>query len=509
MAASRFTVTTAIHYVNGPPHLGHAYETLLADVLARAHRLRGDDTWFLTGTDEHGQKNQRAAEKAGVTPQVYCDGMVGKFRDLWRGLGIEPDDFIRTTEPRHQGVVRAVLADLHARGKIYSAPYEGLYCTADERFWTEKDIPDGRCPECRRPVERISERNYYFRMSQDQAWLVVEISEGRLRISPETRRNEVLGFLRKPLEDLCISRPRARVSWGIPLPFDESYVSYVWFDALLNYISAPGYGSDPKRFAERWPAQVHVIGKDILTPHAVYWPVMLHALGLALPEAVFAHNWWLLDDAKMSKSSGNVVDPAALALRHGAEALRYYLMREMPVGTDVQFSEAFFDKRYETDLADNLGNLLQRTTQMIVKSGHGTVPEAGPASADEGPLSEAGTALRARYDAALDRFDTQGMIACAMDLLSGANRYVERTTPWTLAKSPASAGRLKTVLSYLAEVLRLASAALEPVVPGTVQSIRERLGIGPDGARDLGWKPGRLAGAVVRHGTPLFPKRSP
>ena len=319
-------ITTPIYYVNDEPHHGHAYTTVLGDVLARYARLRGRDAFLLVGTDEHGQKVQDAARASGVDPQTQADRLVVKFREAWRGLHVEYDDFIRTTEERHRLVVTAVLQRLWDKGEIYRGEYEGWYCVPDERFWTDKDVTDRQCPDCGRPVEWLSEQNYFFRMGKHREWLIEHVETHPDFILPENRRNEVLGYLRRPLGDLCISRPAARVGWGIPLPFDPGYVTYVWFDALLNYVTAAGYLSDDGRFSEMWPSATHVIGKDILITHAVYWPTMLRAVGLPPPRTILAHPWWLLRGAKMSKSRGVVVKPLTLAEHYGVDALRFYLM---------------------------------------------------------------------------------------------------------------------------------------------------------------------------------------
>jgi methionyl-tRNA synthetase len=336
MSASKFYITTPIYYVNDKPHIGHAYTTILADVLARYHRLAGEPTHFLTGTDEHGQKVQRAADKAGMTPQQQADATVVHFQNLWKRLGITHDDFIRTTEERHKKVVRQMLQILFDKGEIYRAEYDGWYDVTSETFVTEKDLPEGKKPEDLPNIVRIKEANYFFRMSKYQDWLIRHIQENPSFIQPEHRRNETLGFLRKPLQDLCISRPKSRLAWGIELPFDRDYVCYVWFDALANYISAVGYLSDDALFRKWWPVNYHLIGKDILTTHTVYWPTFLKALDVPQPQTVFAHGWWLYGDAKMSKSLGNVVDPMEMIDRFGVDAFRYFLMAEMIAGAGRQ-----------------------------------------------------------------------------------------------------------------------------------------------------------------------------
>ena len=377
-----FYITTPIYYVNDEPHIGHAYTTILADVLAGYHRLLGDDTYFLTGTDEHGQKLPEAAKKNNMEPQQYCDQIVERFKAAWKVLNIKNDDFIRTTEKRHTSVVQQILQKIYDNGEIYAADYEGWYCVPDERFWTEKDIVNGKCPECDRPVTKLNEKNYFFKMSAYQEWLIDYINSHPGFIQPEFRRNEVLGFLRQPLGDLCISRPKARLSWGIELPFDKDYVCYVWFDALINYISAIGYNTDQAMFDRRWPA-VHLIGKDILTTHAVYWPCMIKAMGIAQPRNIFAHGWWLSGDSKMSKSLGNVIKPFVLAEKYGTDPLRYFLIREMTLGQDSRYSDESFVSRYNSDLANDLGNLLSRVNKMIQSYCQSVVPDNPGTSQNE------------------------------------------------------------------------------------------------------------------------------
>src|SRR5262249_33400783 len=374
-APNTFYITTPIYYVNDVPHIGHAYTTVAADVLARYWRLRGREVFFLTGLDEHGQKVQQAAAKAGIDPQRYCDGMVPRFRDLWERLEISNDAFIRTTDAKHKAVVQRYLQELFDKHLIYKDSYTGWYCTFDERFWTEKDVADGVCPECKRPVERLSEHNYFFKMGQYQDRLIEHIRKHESFIRPESRRNEVLGFLTtQKLGDLSISRPKSRLAWGIELPFDQDYVTYVWFDALVNYVSALEYKTARPSLDQFWHASVHLIGKDILTTHAVYWSTMLMALGLDLPHTIFAHGWWTVDGEKMSKSRGNVVDPYRMVDEYGADAFRYFLLREVPFGQDGDFSLSGMIARVNSELADGLGNLLSRSLTMIERFAGGTVP---------------------------------------------------------------------------------------------------------------------------------------
>ncbi|MCI0578865.1 MAG: methionine--tRNA ligase [Chloroflexi bacterium] len=502
-----FYVTTPIYYVNDVPHLGHAYTTLLADVLARYARLQGRETFFLTGSDEHGQKVQEAAARRGVSPQTHADETVVRFKEAWQGLHIAYDDFIRTTEPRHVRVVETVLQRLWEQGDIYLGQYEGWYCVPDERFWTEKDLLNGACPDCGRPVERIAEPNYFFRMSAYQEWLVEYIQQHPTFIRPDSRRNQVLGFLRQPLGDLCISRPASRLSWGIPLPFDASYITYVWFDALLNYITAAGYLTDAPRFNRLWPRALHLVGKDILITHAVYWPTMLQAAGLPQPRAIFAHGWWIAGGAKMSKSLGNVVRPLALAEVYGVDAFRYFLMRDMVLGRDADFSEENLARRYQADLAHDLGNLLHRVTSMTERYFEGRVPRPGELEARDRELQERTLALIPQVFDQVDCLALNEALAAVMDLVGGVNGYLEQSAPWRQAK----AGRLDRVATSLytaAEALRLAAILLSPVMPERMAELWQRLGWQPPAALQDGLTWGLLPpGALVTIGDPLFPSQ--
>ena len=475
--SSTFYVTTPIYYVNDKPHIGHAYTTVLADVLARYHRAAGDDVWFLTGTDEHGQKVQKAAEKNGMTPIEQCNSTVVRFQELWKRLGITNDDFIRTTEERHKKIVRAIMQDLYDRDLIYKAEYKGYYCVACERFFTEKDLIDGKlCPDCQHEVDTIVESNYFFRMSKYQDWLIQYITEHPDFIQPAFRANETLGFLRKPLEDLCISRPKSRLSWGIELPFDSDYVCYVWFDALINYISAIGYGVDQARFERYWTSCIHLIGKDILTTHSVYWPTMLHAMGLPMPKTIFAHGWWLTGSRKMSKSLGNVVNPMDMADKYGVDAFRYFLLAAMTPGNDASFTEEDFLQRFNTDLANDLGNLLSRVVKLSIKNFGGTLPAPPPLQPVEMELlSKAGLAV-AQLESELNAMKLDRGIAAVMNVVREANKFLERTAPWTLAKE-GKLDRLAAVLYTAAQTLEIVSGLLFPIMPEKMTLLRRSLGL--------------------------------
>jgi methionyl-tRNA synthetase len=475
---NKFYVTTPIYYVNDQPHVGHAYTTVLADVLARYHRLLDVPTFFLTGTDEHGQKVAKAAAAAGLTPQQQADRTVVRFQELWQKLGITHDDFIRTTEERHKVVVQKILADLFQRGEIYRAEYDGWYCVPCERFFTEKDLVTGNCPDCGRPVEKIKEANYFFRMGKYQQWLLDYIQAHPKFIQPDYRRNETLGFLRQPLNDLCISRPKSRLAWGIELPFDADYVCYVWFDALVNYISAVGYLSDEAAFKKWWPCSVHLIGKDILTTHTVYWPTMLQAMGLPQPEMIFAHGWWLTSGSKMSKTAGNVVDPMELAERFGVDAFRYFLIAEMAMGQDASFTEDSFVRRFNADLANDLGNLLNRITNMIGRYFAGQLPapaENALAGPEEKTVWDTVQAAVTTLERSVTEMRLHEGVGAAIVAVKAINRYLELKQPWTLAKQ-ADKAPLATTLFTAAETLRVAAGLLFPVMPEKMAAVLRSLG---------------------------------
>lgn len=512
MSASAFYVTTPIYYVNDKPHIGHAYTTILADVLARYHRLIGQPVHFLTGTDEHGQKVQQAAAQRKIPPQVHVDETVVRFQEAWKHLDITHDDFIRTTEPRHQQTVQRILQDLYDRDEIYRADYDGWYCVTCERFFTEKDLDHGKCPEagCGREVEQLTETNYFFRMSKYQDWLVDYINTHPDFIQPDFRRNETLGFLRQPLNDLCISRPKSRLAWGIELPFDADFVTYVWFDALVNYISAIGYGQDDELFQRWWPASLQLIGKDILTTHTVYWPTMLKAMGVAMPQRIFAHGWWLIGRDKMSKTLGNVVSPMEMAEQYGIDPFRYFLMAEMTLGQDASFTEEAFVRRYNSDLANDLGNLLNRIMRIIGSSFDGKIPPCGPLGEAENGLRDATLKAASAMVTAVDQLRLDQGLASLAGAIREANRYVEHKQPWVLAKKddPASRQELGTVLYCAAETLRIISGMLYPTMPAKMLALRQAIGCGdhePDFQQLNTW--GKLkSGAPIGIMTPLFPR---
>ncbi len=502
-----FYITTPLYYVNDNPHLGHAYTTVLADTIARYHRIAGEEVFFLTGTDEHGQKVAEAAASRGITPQKHCDIYVKNFKRFWEELNIDYDHFIRTTDKEHENAVKKALDKLWELGEIYQSEYSGWYCTPCERFWTEKDLVNGNCPDCGRPVKRLSEKNYFFRMSKYQDWLVDYINSHPDFIQPESRRNEMLGFLKKPLNDLCISRPKDRLSWGIELPFDKDYVCYVWFDALLNYITGIGWPERLARFEELWPADYHLVGKDIVTTHAVYWPTMLHALGIEPPKTIFGHGWWMVDEVKMGKSLGNAVPIQRIITLLGADSLRYFLMRDSVIANDSQFSCEAMILRINTDLANDLGNLTSRVLGLLKQNFHGLIPEPEEPTEDEASLRatafDSATALR---DEVWNMRPSKGLEA-ANRLVRETNRYLERTAPWSLAKK-GEYERLSTVLYNAAEALRVASILFWPVMPDACNEIRRRLGIEKkkvelDNALEWGIL---TAETETKVGEPIFPR---
>ena len=520
--SKQFYITTAIDYLNGPPHLGHAYEKVITDVIARARRSLGREVFFLTGTDEHGQKVQQAAQAEGTRPQVYADRLAAQYQALAAKLHLSNNDFVRTTQPRHQAVVQAMLRKLHDRGDIYKAPYQGFYSTKEETFLTGKDRRlDGTWDPFWGEVAEVVEENWFFRMSRYQQWLTDYIQADPSFVQPDYRRNEVLGFLRaEQLEDLCISRPVGRLNWGIPIPFDPGYVNYVWFDALTNYYSVPAALGDPAAVQplagylpppasgpaapELWPADIHVIGKDILKFHAVYWPIMLQATGAPLPKQILVHGWWQKDGQKMSKSTGNVVDPLAVIDEWGVDAFRFYVLRELDIGPDGNWTDAGFQARYSAELANGLGNLVNRSLAMLKRYRGGVMP----ARHDE--LAPDAGRVVAEVQALLGKNHLQAALVGVWSLVTRANQYVDHTAPFKLAKDPAQAKRLDEVLYNLAETCRVLAVLLWPFLPNTAARIFAQLGLSgaPDQFSAAAWG-GLPAGHALGEPAPLFPRKDP
>jgi methionyl-tRNA synthetase len=507
-----FYVTTAIDYVNGQPHVGHAYEKVVADVIARARRSLGEDVFFLTGLDEHGQKVQQAAQAEGQSPQAYCDALAAAWQQFVRKLELSNDDFVRTTEPRHKTVVQSILSKLHAEGHFYKKTYNGFYSTSAETFLTEKDrLPDGTFASDYGKVTEMEEENYYFKLREHQPWLIEYIETHPDFIAPESRRNEVLGFLKNnDLEDLCISRPAKRLNWGIPIPFDPDFVTYVWFDALVNYISIPFAHGDPVVCAALgstevgrplWPANLHIIGKDILKFHAVYWPIMLKAMKLPLPEQLLVHGWWQKDGEKLSKSTGNVIDPIAVIDEWGLDAFRYYIVRELDIGPDGNWTDAGFSSRYHAELANGLGNLVNRSLSMIKRYRGGVVPLGKNQLIAE--ISDSYTKVVAAYQA--NRLQEALIFAGA--LITQANQYIDQTSPFKIAKDPARAVDLDNILYSLAEVCQALACLLWPVIPGVSEKLRQQLGF-QSGHPTLAALPKPFAaGHSLGEIFPLFPRK--
>lgn len=502
-----FYITTPIYYANDVPHIGHAYTTIAADVLARWRRLRGDSVYFLTGTDEHGAKIDQAARAAGKTPIDYLDPVVEKFRLLWTRLGITPTDFIRTTEDRHKKTVQRVFEKLEAQGDIYLGSYEDWYCVPDETFWSESDLVDGKCPSCGRPVEKLKEESYFFRLSVYQDRLLAHYEKNPDFLSPKSRAGEIINFVKSGLRDLSVSR--TKVSWGIPVIAHPPHTVYVWFDALLNYISALGY--DPKTssslFTESWPADVHLVGKEIFRFHGVIWPAMLLALGLPLPHKVFAHGWWTVEGEKMSKSRGNVVDPHSVVEEYGVDAFRYFLLREVPFGSDGDFSLNALRTRYNAELANALGNLLNRVLTLVENNFEGVLD---PGAATHALVKENAQEWLASYDESLSRLSFNDGLEKVLTLVNQANKFAEDQAPWKLVKEDREKAR--SVLVEMARSLKLAALALHPVLPDITQEMWEQLGESLSLAQAA---PGLLSsgeitfapGQKIKKGPPLFPRK--
>ncbi len=505
-----FYITTPIYYPSGKLHIGHAYTTVAGDALARYKRLRGFDVMYLTGTDEHGQKIQQKAEEEGVSPKEYVDRMVAHIKELWKKLDISYDDFIRTTEKRHTKAVQKIFDQLVKQGDIYLGEYEGWYCTPCESFYTETQLVDGMCPDCHRPVEKVKEESYFFRMSKYADRLLQYYEENPSFIQPESRKNEMINnFIKPGLEDLAVSR--TSFEWGIPVPNDPKHVVYVWIDALTNYITALGWGSDDEQKYERyWPANVHLVGKEIVRFHTIYWPIMLMALDLPLPKQVFAHGWLLMKDGKMSKSKGNVVDPVTLIDRYGLDALRYYLLREVPFGSDGVFTPESFVDRVNHDLANDLGNLLNRTVAMIDQYFQGIIPEyRGPVTPFDEQLADLVKQTKADVEDAFDQMQFSVALAAIWKLISRTNKYIDETEPWKLAKKNERKDELAAVMVHLAESLRHIAAMLQPFMTQTPKKIISQLGLESEQA--LAWDSlaefgGMASGASVQKSEPIFPR---
>ena len=506
MTKPTYYITTPIYYPSDKLHIGHAYCTTIADTLARFHRAKGEDVFFLTGSDEHGLKIQRKAQEKGITPIEYVDAIIANFKQLWNELNISNNDFIRTSEERHHKVVQDVLTKIFEQGDIYKKNYEGLYCVPCESYWLERQLVDGKCPDCGRPVEKMQEESYFFKLSKYQDWWLQFIEENPNFIQPASRRNEMINFVKQGLEDLCITR--TTFDWGIPVPFDKKHVVYVWFDALLNYLTGIKYGTDDAMFNKFWPASLHLVGKEIVRFHTIIWPIMLKAMGVELPQKVYGHGWLVIDGDKMSKSKGNVIDPLALIDEFGADAIRYFLLREIVFGNDGNFSRDALITRINSDLANDLGNLLHRTVSMIEKYHGGVVTNTGVIEAVDEDLMALVKTTAENFEKDMDAMEINSAIKGVWALISRANKYIDETAPWILAKDEAKAARLQTVMYNLAETLRVVAILVAPFIPSTSPKIYTQLGLEvPAEFLLTDAEFGKIAdGTKVQKGEPLYPR---
>lgn len=505
MTKPTYYITTPIYYPSDKLHIGHAYCTTIADTLARFHRAKGEDVFFLTGSDEHGLKIQRKAQEKGITPIEYVDAIIANFKQLWNELNISNNDFIRTSEERHHKVVQDVLTKIFEQGDIYKKNYEGLYCVPCESYWLERQLVDGKCPDCGRPVEKMQEESYFFKLSKYQDWWLQFIEENPNFIQPASRRNEMINFVKQGLEDLCITR--TTFDWGIPVPFDKKHVVYVWFDALLNYLTGIKYGTDDAMFNKFWPASLHLVGKEIVRFHTIIWPIMLKAMGVELPQKVYGHGWLVIDGDKMSKSKGNVIDPLALIDEFGADAIRYFLLREIVFGNDGNFSRDALITRINSDLANDLGNLLHRTVSMIEKYHGGVVTNAGVSEAVDEDLQALVKTTVANFEKDMDAMEINSAIKGVWALISRANKYIDETGPWILAKDEAKAARLQTVMYNLAETLRVVAILVAPFIPSTSPKIYTQLGLEvPAEFLLTDAEFGKMESTKVQKGEPLYPR---
>ncbi|MBW2623035.1 MAG: methionine--tRNA ligase, partial [Deltaproteobacteria bacterium] len=504
---STYYVTTPIYYVNAKPHLGHAYTTIIGDALKRFHQMLGMDSYYLTGTDEHGDKVLRAAEEKGIQPKEFADEISALYQNIWPELDIQNDDFIRTTQERHIKVVQDFLTRVYDAGDIYFGSYGGHYCFGCERFYTEKELVDGLCPDHQEAPAFIQEENYFFKMSKYQDWLIEHITSNPDFIRPERYKNEVLAFLREPLEDLCISRPKSRLDWGITLPFDENFVAYVWFDALINYISALGF-PDGELYKKFWPTAQHLIAKDILKPHAIFWPTMLKSAGLPIYQHLNVSGYWNVGQSKMSKTVGNVVEAMTMKDVYGLDAFRYFLLRDMVFGLDSSFSEEALVGRINADLANDLGNLLQRSLAMVTRFNQGLIPDAPRARKEGGSLRQTGESVVKDYTRDFESLSFHKALIAVWKLINEANKFIDQEAPWALAKDPEKKEKLEEVLYQLLETLSLVAGLIYPVIPQTAAKIRRQIGLPEDLITvDLQEIESSLkAGSRIHQGEALFPR---